>query len=75
MSKKEIDEILNLFDLYSFYYRNIILKNYKEKKNDCDIREISKLKRSIDLLNSARENILTKNINVKLAIENFFLQV
>ena len=75
ISKKEIDEILNLFNLYSFYYRNIILKNYKEKKNDCDIREISKLKRSIDLLNSARENILTKNINVKLAIENFFLQV
>ncbi|MBW6440862.1 hypothetical protein K0B03_02400 [Patescibacteria group bacterium] len=75
VSKMEISEIINLINLYSFYYRNIILKKYQEKKKNFDIFEISRLRDNINLLNTTRENILTKNVNIKLAIENLFLQM
>jgi DNA polymerase III subunit delta' len=72
ISKKEVEEIVNLLDLYSFYLRKVLLKEYAAGgviKN-----KISKIRNNINLTENIKENILTKNINTKLALENLFLQ-
>lgn len=74
VSKKEMNEIVDLLNLYSFYFRKVLLKEYKEINEDSRVR-IVKIKNNIDLINNTRKNILTKNINTKLAIENLFLQL
>ena len=74
ISKKGIQEIIDLLDLYSFYFRKDLLKEYREI-NEISKIKIIKIKNNIDLINNTKKNLLTKNINSKLAIENLFLQL
>ena len=74
VSKKGIQEIVDLLDLYSFYFRKDLLKEYREI-NEISKIKIIKIKNNIDLINNTKKNLLTKNINSKLAIENLFLQL
>lgn len=74
VSKKGIQEIIDLLDLYSFYFRKDLLREYREE-NEISKIKIIKIKNNIDLINNTKKNLLTKNINSKLAIENLFLQL
>ncbi|MCK4891239.1 MAG: hypothetical protein KAS78_01090 [Candidatus Pacebacteria bacterium] len=75
LSKKEIGEIINLLNLYSFCFRGDLLREYNKKEDKINKREVLKIKNNINLINSTKENLLTKNVNIKLAIENLFLQI
>ncbi|MCK5412863.1 MAG: hypothetical protein KAI57_00645 [Candidatus Pacebacteria bacterium] len=74
ISKKEPREIIDLLNHYSFYFRKKILEEI-QNKDEVDKNKVLKIKNNIDLLNSVKKNILTKNINIKLALENLFLQI
>jgi DNA polymerase-3 subunit delta' len=74
VSKKEMNEIVDLLNLYSFYFRKVLLKEYSEI-NETDKDKVIKIKNNINLINNTKENLLTKNINAKLALENLFLQL
>ncbi len=73
VSKKEMGEIINSLELYSFYFRKILLKEYGVGEINKD--KISKIRNNINLIKNTKENLLTKNVNARLALENLFLQV
>jgi len=73
ISKKEMVEIVNSLDLYSFYFRKVLLKEYGA--GEIDKGRILKIRNNINLIKSAKENLLTKNVSARLALENLFLQV
>ena len=73
ISKKETEEIINLLDLYSFYFRKNLLKEYEADEFNKD--KISKIRNNINLIKNTKENLLTKNMSARLALENLFLQV
>lgn len=72
VSKKETGEIVNSLDLYSFYFRKVLLKEYGA--DEIDRNKILKIRNNINLIKSAKEDILTKNVSARLALENLFLQ-
>ena len=74
ISKKEPKEIISQLNYYSFYFRKKMLEEI-QIKGKVDKNKVLKIKNSLDLLNGVKENILTKNINIKLALENLFLQI
>lgn len=74
VSKKEMNEIVDLLNLYSFYFRKVLLKEYSEI-NEIDKDKVIRIKDNINLINNTKENFLTKNVNPRLAIENLFLQL
>ena len=74
VSKKEMNEIVDLLNLYSFYFRKVLLKEYNEI-NKINKDKIIRIKNNINLINNTKENLLTKNVNPRLAIENLFLQI
>ena len=74
VSKKEMNEIVDLLNLYSFYLRKVLLKEYNEI-NKIDKDKVIRIKNNINLINNTKKNLLTRNVNPKLAIENLFLQV
>ncbi|MCK4918788.1 MAG: hypothetical protein KAS01_00180 [Candidatus Pacebacteria bacterium] len=74
IAKKEPNEIVGLLNHYSFYFRKKMLEEI-QGKGEVDKNKVLKIKDNIDLLNSVKGNILTKNINIKLALENLFLQI
>ena len=73
-SKKEPKEIISQLNYYSFYFRKELLGEF-ENVDGIDKNKVLKIKSNLDLLNGIKENILTKNINIKLALENLFLQI
>ncbi len=73
VSKKEAGEIINSLDLYSFYFRKILLKEYGA--GEVDKGRILKIINNINLIKNTKENLLTKNVSARLALENLFLQV
>ena len=72
VSKKEINEIVSTLNLLTVYFRRSLIKEYKNQ-NYANKNNLSKIKEKIELINKTKENLLTKNINTKLAIENLFL--
>lgn len=74
IAKKELGEIVNLLDLWTIYFRKLLIKEYK-KQNQIQVSKnvLIRTKEGIDLINKTKEDILTKNINTRLAIENLFL--
>ena len=74
ISKKESSEIIGLLDCYSFYFRKKMLKEF-QIESEVDKNQVLKIKSNLDLLDGIKENISTKNINIKLALENLFLQI
>jgi DNA polymerase-3 subunit delta' len=72
ISKKEINEIVSILNLLTVYFRRYLIKEYKNK-NCADKNNLLKIKGNIELICKTKENLLTKNVNAKLAIENLFL--
>lgn len=73
ISKKETGEIINSLDLYSFYFRKALLKEYGA--GEISKSRILKIRNNINLIKDAKENLLTKNVNARLVLENLFLQI
>ncbi len=72
VSKKETDEIINSLDLWVIYLRKKLMLAYNNR-NENKNSSILLIKKRINLLLKIKEDILTKNINTRLAIENLFL--
>ncbi len=72
ISKKEINEIVSVLNLLVIYLRRSLIKEYKN--NSCINKDnLLKIKKRIELVGRTKENLLTKNVNTKLAVENLFL--
>ena len=72
--KKEINEIISILNLLVIYFRRFLIKEYKNKE-DFNKNNLLKIKKRIELVITTKENLLTKNVNSKLAIENLFLSL
>jgi len=72
ISKKETSEIISTLNLLTVYFRRSLIEEYKNQ-NYANKDNLSKIKERIELISRTKENILTKNVNTKLAIENLFL--
>ena len=72
VSKMEINEIVGILNLLIVYLRRTLINEYKN--NNCvDKNSLLKIKRRIELVGKTKENLLSRNINAKLAMENLFL--
>lgn len=70
----ETKEIISILDLWTIYCRKILVKgyeNYSENKRE----SLSRTVQRINLITKTKEDILSKNINIKLAVENLLLQM
>lgn len=74
ISKKEINEIVSILNLLTVYLRRILIKEYKNN-NRANKNNLLKIKERIELVSKTKENLLTRNVNTKLAIENLFLSL
>ena len=72
ISKKELNEIISILNLLTVYFRKFLIKEYKDQ-NHANKNNLLQIKGRINLISKTKENLLTKNVNVKLAIENLFL--
>ena len=75
IAEKGADEIVKLLNLWTVYLRKTLLKEYGGQKDIQRSRNVAKIKKGIDLLSRTKEDLLTKNISVKLAIETLFLNL
>jgi len=74
VSKKEISEIVSVLNLLIVYLRRALISEYKN--NDCvNKNSLLKIKERIELVGRTKENLLSKNVNTKLAVENLFLNL
>jgi len=74
VSKKETNEIVSILNLLTVYLRGYLIKEYKN--NSCvNKNSLLKIKKRIELVSKTKENLLTKNVNTKLAMENLFLSL
>ena len=74
ISKNEINDIVNTLDLWTVYCRKLLVKKYET----CDGDEkgyLTEIVARINLINKTKKDILSKNINAKLALENLLLQM
>ena len=74
ISKNEIDDIVNTLDLWTVYCRKLLVREY----GSCDENKKERLPKIVNRINSiseTKENILSKNINVRLALENLLLRI
>lgn len=74
ISKNETSDIINTLDLWTVYYRKLLVEEYKDYnngENEC----LPKIVNGINLISETKENILSKNINVRLALENLLLRM
>ena len=72
VSKKELSEVISVLNLLTVYFRKFLIKEYKDQ-NHANKNNLLQIKGRINLISKTKENLLTKNVNVKLAIENLFL--
>jgi DNA polymerase-3 subunit delta' len=68
VSKKELCEIISILNLLTVYFRRSLIKEYKNQ-NYANKNNLLEIKGRIDLISKTKENLLTKNVNVKLAVE------
>ena len=74
VSKKEINEVISILNLLIVYLRRSLIKEYKNN-NRINKNNLLKIKERIELVSKTKENLLTRNVNTKLAIENLFLSL
>lgn len=74
ISKKELNEIISDLNLLIIYLRRFLIKEYKNSAG-VSKSNLLKIKERIELVCRAKENLLTKNVNTKLAVENLFLNL
>ena len=74
ISKNETDDIVNMLDLWTIYYRKLLVKKYEDY--DGGKKEyLTEIVAGINLINETKKNILSKNINIRLTIENLLLRI
>ncbi len=74
ISKNETNDIVDTLNLWTIYYRKLLIKEY-ENCNDGKKECLPKIVSGINLISETKENILSKNINVRLALENLLLRM
>ncbi len=74
ISKNEIDDITNMLDLWAIYCRKLLVKKY-ETCDDGKKEYLTEIVARINLINKTKKDILSKNINIRLAIENLLLRI
>lgn len=74
ISKNEINDIVNTLDLWTVYCRKLLVREY-ESCDENKKERLPKIVNRINLISETKENILSKNINVRLTIENLLLQM
>lgn len=75
ISEKEFNETINMLDLWTVRLRKSMINCCKINNDSRKRYKLSELKRMIDLINKVKKDLLTKNVNHKLAIENLFLNI
>jgi len=74
ISKNEINDIVNTLDLWTIYCRKLLVKKYEICNGD-EKEYLTKIVARINLINKTKKDILSKNINIRLAIENLLLRM
>ena len=74
ISKNETNDIVDTLDLWTIYCRKLLVREYENCAENKKER-LPKIVNRINLISETKENILSKNINVRLAIENLLLQI
>ena len=74
ISKNEINDIVNTLDLWTIYCRKLLVREY-ESRDENKKERLPKIVNRINSISETKENILSKNINAKLALENLLLQM
>jgi len=74
ISKDEINEIVNMLDLWAIYCRKLLVREY-EVCGESKKEHLPKIVSRINLINKTKEDILSKNINVRLTLENLLLRM
>lgn len=72
ISKKEASEIISILNSLTVYLRRSLIREY-ENSNYIDKNNLLKIKERMELIGKTKENLLTKNVNARLAIENLLL--
>ncbi len=74
ISANDIKEIIDMLDVWTIYFRRILIEEYK---NGSLIRKnvLVETKKCIDLISKTKKDLLRGNINTRLAIENLLLQM
>ncbi len=75
VSGKELDETVNMLDLWAIRLRKSVINCRKSDDDSRRKHELAEFKRRIDIINKTKKDLLTKNVNYKLAIENLFLNM
>lgn len=75
ISGKELDETINMFDLWAVRLRKSMINCCKNDDDFEKKHKLAELKRIIDIISKTKKDLLTKNVNYKLAIENLFLNM
>ncbi|MEA1936666.1 MAG: hypothetical protein U9N04_00965 [Patescibacteria group bacterium] len=74
ISKNETSDIVNMLDLWIIYCRKLLVKKY-ETYDSNEKKYLAETVARINLINKTKENILSKNVNIRLALENLILQM
>lgn len=72
ISKKELSDIIALFDSWTVYLRKVLRDEYAAGAQKMNLlKTINKLK----LIGAFKRDLLEKNVNIRLSIENLFLEM
>ncbi|MFZ2970100.1 MAG: hypothetical protein WA063_03060 [Minisyncoccia bacterium] len=74
MSENETVDIINILDLWTVCLRKKLIDKFK-LKNIPEKTEILEIRKKIGLISKIKEDILGKNVNIRLAIESLILEI
>ena len=74
ISKMDADKIVSLLNLWVIYCRKLLVKEYEDRDASKE-KHLLKIISRINLINKTKEDVLSKNINIRLALENLFLRM
>lgn len=75
ISGRELNETINMLDLWTIRLRKSMINCCKSDDDLKKRHKLSEVKRIIDIISKTKKDLLTKNVNYKLAIENLFLNM
>lgn len=67
-------KIVEVLDVWALYFRQLMLSRHNGQR-DIEYARIETVLRKIGLIKKTKEDVLTKNINLKLALENLLLEM
>lgn len=74
MSENETADIINILDLWTVCLRKKLIDKFR-LKNIPEKTEILEIRKKIGLIGKIKEDILGKNVNIRLAIESLILEI